>query len=454
MSNYNYIYNNRYIENNPISIENNPRTDARTDARTSAVNIPSTLSITRNINGEAKIKIRSNLLKPKNNSANNSCQNFIDLYNEIMRINLPENFKFKFEGQSGSDYGGLTRDIFEKLLPIYTRRFFESVESNNEFMILKNFKDMPQPPQEQIKNKKKNEIADIILQILLRETEQMVHLVRKAGTKIFLRIYPGLLALLQSKNYMEYFNNNKKKNFKNLYKFLNKEISKLNERDNISNYFINYPSEHFKNKESINTLLVEGQFMKLNNSIKREIRLRRFAKDCGFTTWEQLNNMYIFIQQFWDPEYFTSELKFDIESFVKRLKLNINSKNLPLEVFGELSEDKKYFVFKKINYITGIIFTKYVFLLPFLNYMIGPGSTDQIRQKTIAYIAGSSYYPGELKLSLLHETAPYPFKSVSCFHELIFYQYNSETQIQINNKNKFIKNEIEPKKGTQNFGLV
>jgi hypothetical protein len=434
------IYILRNIGSNYILSQNNPRTD--------------TLSITRNINGEAKIKIPSKLLKPKNNSANISCQNFIDLYNEIMRINLPEEFKFKFEGQAGSDFGGLTRDIFEKLLPVYTHRFFESVESNNEFMILKKFKDMPQPPQEQVENKKKNEIADIISQILQRETKQMVHLARKAGTKIFLRIKPSLLALLQSKNYMEYFNNNNKKYFKNLYKFLNKEISKLNERDNISNYFINYPSEHFKNKESINTLLVEGQFMQLNNSIKREIRLRKFAKDCGFTTWEQLNNMYSFIQQFWDPEYFTSELKFDIESFVKKLKLNINEKNLPLEVFGELSEDKKNFVFKKINYITNIIFTKYVFLLPFLNYIIGPESTDEIRKKTIAYIAGSSYYPGELKLNLSHQSAPYPFKAASCLHELNFYKYNSETQIQINNKNRFIKSELEPREGTQNFGLV
>jgi hypothetical protein len=164
--------------------------------------------------------------------------------------------------------------------------------------------------------------------------------------------------------------------------------------------------------------------------------------------------MYSFIQQFWDPEYFTSELKFDIESFVKKLKLNINAKNLPLETFGKLSEDKKKFVFKPINYVTNQIFTEYVFLLPFLNYMLGPESTDEIRKKTIAYIAGSSYYPGELKLHLSSQSAPYPFKASSCTLDLNFFKYNSETQIQINNKNKFIKNELEPKESTQNFGLV
>ena len=154
---YIYIHPDRYLISYPNS-QNNTRTVTRTTARTVTVNIPSILSITRNENGDAKITIPSELLKPKNNSANKSCPNFTDLYNEIMKINLPEEFRFRFEGQAGSDYGGLTRDIFEKLLPVYTRRFFESVKSNNEFVILKKLKDMPQPPQEQVENKKKNEI--------------------------------------------------------------------------------------------------------------------------------------------------------------------------------------------------------------------------------------------------------------------------------------------------------
>jgi hypothetical protein len=439
-NNYIYIQPDRYLMSYPNS-QNNTRTDA--------VNIPSILSININKNGDAKITIPSELLKPKNNSANKSCPNFTDLYDEIMKINLPEEFRFKFEGQAGLDYGGLTRDIFEKLLPVYTRRFFESVESNNEFVILKKLKDMPQPPQEKVKNKKNKEIEDIIWQIFKSETEKMVHLAGKAGTKIFLRIDPRLLALLQSKNYMEYFLNSKKseQNFKNLYEYVNYSTNQSNNTLNNRTFLLNNTSRNIMHrfKESKNELT--------KNGLKREIRLRRFAIVCGFTTWEQFEKMKLFIQQR-KSEYFTSELKFDIESFSKRLKITHNFKNLPLGTFGKLSEDKKKFVFKPINYVTNQIFTEYVFLLPFLNYMLGPESTDEIRKKTIAYIAGSSYYPGELKLHLLSQSAPYPFKASSCTLDLNFFKYNSETQIQINNKNKFIKSELEPKEGTQNFGLV
>ena len=47
-----------------------------------------------------------------------------------------------------------------KILTIFWEflRNFESVKSNNEFVILKKHKDMPQPPQEKVKNKKNKEI--------------------------------------------------------------------------------------------------------------------------------------------------------------------------------------------------------------------------------------------------------------------------------------------------------
>ena len=165
--------------------------------------------------------------------------------------------------------------------------------------------------------------------------------------------------------------------------------------------------------------------------------------------------MQLFIQQFWNPEYFTLEIKFDIESFIKRLKIIFNDKILPLGTFGKLSEDKRKFIFKQINRFTNNIFTEYVFLLPFLEYTLGEKSTDEKRQKTIAFIAGSSYYPGELEIILSGSTASYPFKAQTCFYKLYFYKSSPENpQVEINNKNKFIEAEINSKKGTQSFGFV
>lgn len=245
-----------------------------------------------------EITIPSELFNSINNSANKSFQKFTDLYNKIMEINLSDKFKFNFEGKTESDYGRLTKYIFEKLLLIYTHRFFESVKSNNDFIILKKFEDMPEPTPQQLKNKKQKDILYI-------ETKQMIILAKAAGTKIFLRIHPVLLALLQSDNYMDYFNNSK-----NLYDFANSANTALLVNNNSKNIIQRF-------KESKNNIT--------KNGLKREIRLRRFAIVCGFTTWEQFEKMQLFIQRFWDHQYFTSDLKFYIESFLKILKVFYNS---------------------------------------------------------------------------------------------------------------------------------
>ena len=58
----------------------------------------------------------------------------------LQKIKLPKKFRFIFQEQAGFDIGGLTRNIFEKLLPIYVKRFFESIETNYDFIILKKVK--------------------------------------------------------------------------------------------------------------------------------------------------------------------------------------------------------------------------------------------------------------------------------------------------------------------------
>ena len=305
---------------------------------------------------------------------------------------------------------------------------------------------MPQPLQDNSAVRKST-----ISQILEKETKQMISLAKAAGTKIFLRIDPRLFDLLQSENYMEYLNNSKKsqQNLKNLYDFVNYINNQTNNTTNNRTFLVNKYSHNIisRFKKSENKLT--------KNGLKREIRLRRFAIECGFTTWIQFEKMQLFIQQFWNPEYFILEIKFDIESFIKRIKIIFNDKILPLGTFGKLSEDKRKFIFKQINRFTNNIFTEYVFLLPFLKYTLGEKSTDEKRQKTIAFITGSSYYPGKLEIILSDSTASYPFKAQACFYKLYFYKSSPENpQVEINNKNKFIETEINAKKSTQSFGFV
>jgi hypothetical protein len=230
-----------------------------------------------NRNNQNLIIIPSELLKSKSNSF----PDFTDLYNYIMTIKLPQNLRFEIKGQVGLNYAELIKDIFKKLLAVYTFRFFEK---NNGFWILKNIENMPS------------------MENLDKETKQMIALAKATGEKIFLNINPILLLLLQSDDYRQYFNS--KKNLENLYHSVNNAINKSNNRLFLGN-----------NSGKIIKQLKETQNNTEINKLKREIRLRRFAIQCGFIKWEQLDNMFIFIQKFYNPknpenyDLFTSNLQ-------------------------------------------------------------------------------------------------------------------------------------------------
>lgn len=422
--------------------------------------------IEKNRNGVNKIIIPSELLLDNNNNINNSCPDFTDLYNQIMKQKLSNKFKFEYEGQISLDYGGLTRDMFDKLLPIYTRRFFESIEDNFGFLILKKIEDMPIPPQGQVKNKSKENISDIKWNILIEETEQMIILAKAAKIKIFLRINPRLLDLLQSDNYKIYFNNSKKnlKNLKKSYEDINFVINEVN-NINKERFLVN------NNSRTIIKRFKEEKNENLKKVLKSEIRLRRFAIEFGFKTWEQLDKMFIFIQNFWEKEsdIFTSNLKYDIESFIERLNIfqekivkNSNGDNnskiekilIPIKSFGELSFDKKKFIFKKeFDQEFTKLFTEYSLFLSMLQFILGPESNDTNRKLFISYVTGSSYYQGDLEIVLRSRESTIPFIAHTCFYYIDFFK-KSSNQLNINNKDKFIRNEINPKPRNLNFGLI
>jgi hypothetical protein len=60
----------------------------------------------------------------KNNSVNESCPDYTDLFNFIMQQKLSDNFKFEFEGEPLQDLAGLSRMVFDKILPVYVNKLF------------------------------------------------------------------------------------------------------------------------------------------------------------------------------------------------------------------------------------------------------------------------------------------------------------------------------------------
>jgi len=346
---------------------------------------------------EKPIEIPENLLNPVKNS-NNSCPNFNGLYKFIMSQNLSGMFSFKYKGSNHKviDYGGPKRDVFDKILPAYTKNFFVIIKDNEDYVILK---------------------EDVDMDTLIRETEQLILLASASETKIFLKIDPILLSLLKG-NQFKYFNNNKRNSFSNLYKKFNQYIehsnnnSQLLRNKNNSKLIETLKSENLKNEVLVKTL-------------KQEIRFRRFAITRGFTNMEQFNKMAQFIRKFYYVKkcFITCKLKFDVESFVKRIKLykkiyrnpvDYYLEPIPLEQYVRLSQNNESILI--LNRADDIIMN-YPYLIPFLNFIFGPESSDDDRKLFVRYISGTSSYTGELKIylsSLTHVKAGRPYNATTC----------------------------------------
>lgn len=360
---------------------------------------------------ETQIIIPKTLLNPVKNSKN-SCPNFNGLYKFIMMQNLSGRFFFKYEGPNRRviDYGGPKRDVFDKLLPVYTNNFFKEIEDNEDYVILRESIDM---------------------ETLFQETEQLILLARASETKIFLKIDPILLSLfVESHKYLlRYFNNNKRNRFSKLYMEFNKYIEHstnntclLKNKKSTREFIKNFKSQELKNEELKNE--------ELKKTLEQEIRIRRFAITRGFTDINQFSNMKDFIKKFYNisPEVsvITCELKFDIETLVKRIKLfkkiyrnqvNYYIEPIPLEQYIRLSQNNKSILILNSSNDSNDIIMSYPYLIPFLNFIFGPESSDDDRKLFVVYVSGSSSYTGELKIylsSLTRVNADLPFHSTTC----------------------------------------
>jgi len=347
---------------------------------------------------EEQITIRENLLNPVKNSKN-SCPNFNELYEFIMRQNLSGRFFFRYEGSNHKvvDHGGARRDVFDKILPVYTKKFFKEIEENEDYVILR---------------------EDVDMNTLFRETDQLILLASASETKIFLKIDPILLSLLKG-NQFTYFNNNKRNSFSNLYDKFNQYIEHSNNNSHL------LKNEHNK-RELMKTLKNQAlKNKKLKQTIEQEILFRRFAITCGFTNMKQFNKMAQFIRKFYyrRKSFITCKLKFDVKTFVKRIKLfkkiylnpvDYRLEPIPLEKYVRLSQNNESV--RIINNSNAII-TTYPYLIPFLNFIFGPESSDDDRKLFVVYVSGSSSYTGELKIcvsSLTRVEAGQPFHATTC----------------------------------------
>lgn len=409
----------------------------------------------QNLFGSLFIPIPEEFLKLQS-SANDLCPNYNDLYDfildELDRLGKgfildqldqldkePEKdfsrmIQFKYIGQPVIDAGGAKRDIFEKLLPIYTHRFFKSIKSNNECLILKN---------------------DIDMEIFTEETLKMIFLAKSAGTSVFLKIDPRLFPLLSDK---KYFNNSKKADFKVLYEAVNYYANSNNNQYNVltkntNNTFVRNRKIN-KNRNDIILRYKQEKNEDMRNKLRKEIRLRKFLVEFGFTTWKQFENMCDFFKNIIEirKKILSFKLDFDLESFLKKIRIRKVPEEaiplIPLTNFGELSDDKTTFQFKESD-----IYGEYEYFHPFLNYILGPESTDKRRALCIAYVTGSSYYPGSFTFVLQSEHNPKPFEAHTCIFECFFFKNHRNRTNPFQTKEEFIEDQLKPNSGS-NFSIA
>ena len=345
-----------------------------------------TLTISRNQYGRF-INIPRELRLESKNSANKSCPNFKPLYDQVMLIDLNGLFRFHFQGESGVDAKGLTKIVYDFLLPVYTKLYFKEV---NNYILLK---------------------KDVNIEELNRDTSQIIKLAEAALSQFYLQIHPKLIKLLLLRNPPE--NIAERQNFNELYANLKNRISIiLRSGMNISNYLLNNtPNQTITSAENINSL---------SREVKAEIILRKNLVDFGFESWVQYQNMSTFIKTFWNDSnklryhnkgrnvevlLFSCELKYDIESFKTRLQIKkeyqeqfFNLDNIPESLYGEYSA-----------------------LRPLLEYILNPAEAADInRRKFVKYVAGTEYTLCRILISLQTIEIPFKMSNRTKLYELPF----------------------------------
>jgi hypothetical protein len=397
-----------------LNIQNLSIVPSNSSASASGQNRPSVsastnnsgLTIHINRDGTIKIKIKKKLLKPTRNLSNNSCPNFMPLYEKIMAINLNGPFRFEFEGQNAIDLTGLTRIIFDILLPIYTNLFFEQ-SNTSTFIILK-----------------KNVDAELLVQ----HTEQIIKLAKAAKSQIVLGIYPVLIDLLLSSDLKKYFSKNKMQIFQKLYDNVNSTIqnNSFNELNSNSAFLRINKNKNGKNK--VINLYKKQEDKNLKNMLLTEIRLRRFLVECGFNSWEEVQAMYVFIQNFWNTsnkiifykngqevrfDLFVSELSLDVESFKRRIKIK--------------KEDTREIL--DLSNIPPELFRIYPAFHPLLEYILDESKEgNENRKNFVKYVTGTEYSPAEILIKLTDNTmrptlyGGQPFYGHSCSNTIDLYK--------------------------------
>ena len=373
--------------------------------------------INPNPNIRNKLLITKNML---NTSKNNNKYHNHKLYNYILTIddNTLTKIRFKFEGQTGINAGGLTRTVYDIFYHSYIKKFFE-VNSNGSYYI------------------NKTKINDNNKENIITATYKLIILAKKGSVQIVIPIHETLMEILKSENPTNTINltNKNKYNDSNTLTNTTRKYNENTKNSKISNVIaINNGNTTF----NINWNNIKNNDTKENT--KKEIFLRRYLNSMGFKKYTDFEYMHTWFKKCWKDDIFITKLSFTKKDFFKRIKITkLQDGNKPRQEYNlSPNNNSSNLINKFLNSNNGKqLIQEYPNLKVILDYI--NQEDDEYRKIFNKHITGSIYNNGIMNLLLINgNNTNKPYFGHTCSITLDIYKINpnKENQTTLTN-NKF-----------------
>ena len=385
----------------------------------------------RNNNHNEHIKINKNMLYTNNNTCNQKLyKKILDTDNDILKEK-----KFKFEGQSGIDVGGLSRHVYDIFYKSFINKFFVDEDSDKIFINIKEDID---------KNKEE----------FFKATEKLIILANKGQVKILINLNDDVISLFSASNYRNIITQNKNKNNKNNKKTI-KSYQFIGENGNVK-----YVTYNLTKQNNLNTIGVDKKNYLINENVQsqnvNQSNLSNkeyesiYLHEIGFRKRSQFNLLKEWYDNFWDKYLFVTKISFEFEDFRKRIKIilpgNTSNKaiNMPNninfnKIVNDNSNNKKNSVNadQKCNTLLSCI-KQHPNLIPLLSCI---KESNEHRKKINAWITGSEFSNAILKIFVENKTIEgIPYRAQTCFNYMTVYKSPKNGKFKITKK--YLEEEI------------
>ena len=352
---------------------------------------------------------------------------FTRLFDFLLQEENQEKIKrrFRIGGEEGVDAGGPTLTVFQKCYEVFMERYFYPYESEDDsnYVVLKDlsheqFEEFEKACKFMILMAEKIEgqlgqpfqilipINFLLFQVLIFEGNPETFF--ELGNK---NLFFGSNQHKLNNPY-NFIAKNRINNTKNNFSIQRMYEGKYNNNQNSSKEFIaNNRINNTKNNFSIQQIY-EGKY-KNNNPIKlndfseveqQKLMFLMLLKQNHIHRRSHYETMKNFIDEIFKPnkKYFTTEIDYSYEAFVKRLKFKLSdeSRNRNLESFSSLEIARNPLIQLLLDYIK---------------------VSNDYRMVMTSYVCGSFCYTGDIKIVILTSPSKVPFQSHTCSKELWVY---------------------------------